>query len=127
MTVNTMAYDRNNIFARILRGDLPCARVYEDEHVLAFRDINARAPTHVLVVPKGEYVSLDDFTAKATDAEQAALMRALGQVARQEGVAETGYRVIANTGGDGRQEVPHLHLHVIGGRDVGPMLARRSE
>ena len=119
-----MAYDRNNVFARILRGELPCAKVYEDEHVLAFRDIGARAPTHVLVIPKGEYVSLDDFSAKASDAELAALMRALGHVARQEGVAESGYRIIANTGRDGHQEVPHFHIHILGGRDVGPMLSR---
>jgi histidine triad (HIT) family protein len=122
-----MPYDRNNVFARILRGELPCTKVYEDEHVLAFRDISARAPTHVLVIPKGEYVSLDDFSAKASDAELAALMRALGEVACQEGVAESGYRIIANTGRDGHQEVPHFHVHVLGGRDVGPMLPRRSE
>jgi histidine triad (HIT) family protein len=117
-----MAYDRDNVFARILRGELPCAKVYEDAHVLAFRDISARAPTHVLVIPKGEYISLDDFSANASEAELAALMRALGHVARQEGVAESGYRIIANTGRDGHQEVPHFHVHVLGGSDVGPML-----
>jgi histidine triad (HIT) family protein len=121
-----MAYDRDNVFARILRGELPCTKVYEDEHVLAFRDINARAPTHVLVIPKGEYVSLDDFSAQASDAELAALLRALGHIARQEGVAETGYRILANTGRDGHQEVPHFHVHIVGGRDIGPMLSRRS-
>ena len=122
MTVNSMAYDRNNVFARILRGELPSTKVYEDAHVLAFRDISAAAPTHILVIPKGEYVSLDDFSAKASDAELAAVMRALGNVARQEGVAEAGYRVIANTSRDGHQEVPHFHMHVMGGRDLGPML-----
>src|SRR6202040_3210788 len=99
-----MAYDRNNVFARILRGELPCTKVYEDEYVLAFRDISARAPTHVLVIPKGEYVSLDDFSANAPDVELAALLRALGHVARQEGVAATGYRILAKTGRDGHQE-----------------------
>jgi len=126
LTVELMAYDRTNVFARILRGELPCTKVYEDAHVLAFRDIGARMPTHVLVIPKGEYVSLDDFSTKASDAELAAVMRALGNVARQEGVAEAGYRVIANTGRDGHQEVPHFHIHVLGGSDVGPMLPRRS-
>ena len=121
-----MAYDRNNVFARILRGEIPCTTVYEDEHVLAFRDIAARAPTHVLVIPKGEYVSLDDFSATATDAELAALMRALGQIARQEQVAETVFRIITNAGPDGRQEVPHFHVHVLGGRDIGPMLPTRD-
>ncbi|HEV2189680.1 MAG TPA: histidine triad nucleotide-binding protein [Stellaceae bacterium] len=121
-----MAYDRNNIFARILRGEIPCTKVYEDEHVLAFRDISARAPTHVLVIPKGEYVSLDDFSANASEAELAAFVRAVGHVARQEQVAETGFRIIANTGRDGRQEVPHFHVHVLGGRDIGPMLPKRD-
>lgn len=121
-----MPYDRNNIFARILRGEIPCTKVYEDEHVLAFRDISARAPTHVLVIPKGEYISLADFSAKASDAELAALMRALGHVARQEQVVETGFRIVANSGRDGRQEVPHFHIHVLGGRDIGPMLPKRD-
>ena len=120
-----MAYDRNNVFARILRGEIPCKKVYEDEHVLAFDDIIARAPTHVLVIPKGEYVSLDDFSAKASDAEIGALIRALGSIARQRGVAESGYRILANTGGDGHQEVPHFHVHLLGGRDLGAMLPRR--
>jgi diadenosine tetraphosphate (Ap4A) HIT family hydrolase len=119
-----MAYDRNNVFARILRGELPCDRVYEDEHVLAFRDIHPQAPVHVLVVPKGEYVSFDDFSAKASPEAMAALVRALGAVARSEGVAESGWRLIANNGPAGRQEVQHLHLHILGGRDVGPMLRR---
>ena len=91
-----MAYDRNNVFARILRGEVPCRKVYEDEHVLAFDDISARAPTHVLVIPKGEYVSLDDFSEKASAAEMAALIRALGHIARSRGVAESGYRILAN-------------------------------
>ena len=120
-----MTYDHNNVFARILRGEIPCKKVYEDEHVLAYDDIIARAPTHVLVIPKGEYVSLDDFSAKASPAEMAALVRALGQIARERGVAETGYRILANIGHDGHQEVPHFHVHVVGGRDLGAMLPRR--
>src|ERR1700739_370399 len=98
-----MTYDRNNIFARILRGEIPCDKVYEDAHVLAFRDIRPQAPLHVLVIPKGEYVSLDDFSAHASEAEQAALLRALGQIARTEGVAEGGYRVLANSGAAAHQ------------------------
>lgn len=121
-----MAYDRNNVFARILRGEIPCNKVYEDDHVLAFDDISARAPTHVLVIPKGEYTSLDDFSERASEAELAALVRALGHIARQRGVAESGYRIIANTGGDGHQEVMHFHVHVLGGRDLGAMLPRRE-
>jgi histidine triad (HIT) family protein len=119
-----MAYDRNNVFARILRGEIPCNKVYEDKHVLAFDDITARAPTHVLVIPKGEYVSLDDFTANASEAELAALIRALGRIARERGVAESGYRIIANNGPAAHQEVSHLHVHVLGGRDLGGMLPR---
>jgi histidine triad (HIT) family protein len=119
-----MAYDRNNVFARILRGEIPCNKVYEDEHVLAFHDINPQAPTHVLVIPKGEYVSLDDFAEKASAAEFAALVRALGRIAREQGVAESGYRILANTGAAAHQEVPHFHVHLFGGRDLGPMLSR---
>lgn len=120
-----MAYDRNNVFARILRGEIPCKKVYEDEHVLAFDDITARAPTHVLVIPKGEYVSLDDFSANASTAEIGALVRALGHIARERGIAESGYRVLSNTGPAARQEVPHFHVHLVGGRDLGAMLPRR--
>jgi histidine triad (HIT) family protein len=120
-----MAYDRDNIFARILRGEIPCDKVYEDAHVLAFRDINPQAPTHVLVIPKGEYVSLDDFSANASQAEQAALWRALGDIAREEGVADSGYRILANSGAAAHQEVPHFHVHLFGGRDLGGMLPRR--
>jgi len=119
-----MAYDRNNIFARILRGELPCSKVYEDEHVLAFRDINPQAPVHVILIPKGEYVSVDDFAATATAAEQAAFIRAIGRIAQQEGVAAGGYRVLANHGEAAGQEVPHFHVHLFGGHDLGPMLRR---
>jgi diadenosine tetraphosphate (Ap4A) HIT family hydrolase len=121
-----MAYDRDNVFARILRGELPCTKVYEDAHVLAFRDINPQAPVHVVLIPKGEYVSADDFSANASEAEQAAFFRAISVVAKGAGVVEGGYRILANHGEAAHQEVPHFHLHLFGGRDLGPML-RRSE
>jgi diadenosine tetraphosphate (Ap4A) HIT family hydrolase len=117
-----MPYDRTNAFARILRGELPSNKVYEDEHVLAFRDINPQAPVHIVVIPKGEYVSVDDFSANASAAELAAFMRAISTIARAEGVAETGYRILANHGAAAHQDVPHFHLHLFGGRDLGPML-----
>lgn len=120
----TEPYDNNNIFARILRGEIPSNKVYEDEHVLAFHDINPLSPTHILVIPKGAYVSWDDFSAKASDAEIGALVRAVGRIARDEGLVESGYRLLANTGLDSGQEVPHLHVHIFGGRPLGPMLAR---
>jgi histidine triad (HIT) family protein len=119
-----MAYDFNNPFARILRGELPSKKLYEDDHVMAFHDIRPQAPVHVLVIPKGAYESLNDFYAKASDAELAGLMRSIGKVAHMAGVAESGYRVIANTGSDGHQEVPHLHFHVLGGRQMGRMVSR---
>ncbi len=119
-----MAYDRNNVFARILRGELPCTKVYEDAHVLAFRDIHPQAPTHVILIPKGEYVSVDDFSAKASEAELAAFMRAIGRIAQQQGATEDGYRILANHGAAAHQEVPHFHLHLFAGRDLGPMLRR---
>ena len=125
MTVDaTQAYDDNNIFARILRGELPSNKVYEDEHVLGFNDINPLAPTHILVIPKGPYVSWDDFSDKASDAEIAALVRASGRIARDAGLVEGGYRILANTGLNSGQEVPHLHMHIFAGRPLGPMLAR---
>jgi len=117
-----MAYDESNIFAKILRGEIPCDKVYEDEHVLAFRDINPQTRVHVLVIPKGRYVSWDDFSSGASETEIAALVRAVGQIARELGVAETGYRALVNTGDDGRQEVPHLHVHIFGGEPLGRMI-----
>ena len=120
----TSPYDHGNIFARILRGELPCRKVFEDDHVLAFHDINPLAPTHILVIPKGPYVSWDDFSLKASDAEIAALARATGCIAREAGLVEDGYRLLANTGSNGGQEVPHLHVHIFAGRPLGPMLAR---
>jgi len=120
----TKPYDDDNIFAKILRGEIPCSKVYEDEHVLAFNDINPLSPTHILVVPKGRYVSWDDFSATAPDAEIAAFVRAVGKIARDAGLVEPGYRLLANVGGDAGQEVPHLHVHIFAGRPLGPMLAR---
>ena len=120
----TQPYDEGNIFARILRGEIPASKVYEDEHALAFHDINPQAPTHILVIPKGPYVSWDDFSARASDAEIAGFVRAVGQVARAAGLVAPGYRLLANIGRDGHQEVPHLHVHVFAGRPLGPMLAR---
>lgn len=116
-------YDPNNIFARILRGEIPNQTVYEDEHALAFHDINPQSPQHILVIPKGAYVSWDDFSARASDAEIAGFVRAVGRVAREAGLVEPGYRLLANVGMDGHQEVPHLHVHIFGGRPLGPMLA----
>ena len=120
----TQPYDDSNIFARILRGEVPANKVFEDEHVLAFHDINPLSPAHVLVIPKGPYVSWDDFSKRASDAEIAAFVRAVGQIARDAGLVEPGYRLLANTGPDSGQEVPHLHVHIFGGRPLGPMLAR---
>src|ERR1700720_1865697 len=120
-----MAYDRNNIFARILRGEIPCNNVYEDAHVLAFHDISPQSPTHVLVIPKGEYVSFDYFSKGASAEETAALVRAAGRIAREQGVAESGYRILANTGPAAHQKVQHFHAHLFGGRDLGGMLPRR--
>lgn len=120
----TQAYDDDNIFARILRAEIPAKRVYEDDFALAFHDIAPQSPVHVLVIPKGRYVSWDDFSARADDAEIAGFVRAVGHVAREHGLVEPGYRLLANVGGHGGQEVPHLHVHLFGGTPLGPMLAR---
>ena len=117
-----MAYDFANIFAKILRGEIPCDKVYEDEWALAFNDIAPVAPVHVLVIPKGAFVSIDDFTADASDAQIAGFYRAVGKVARDLGLAQPGYRTLNNTGSDGGQEVPHFHVHIFGGKTLGPML-----
>ncbi|KQM91038.1 MULTISPECIES: histidine triad nucleotide-binding protein [Sphingomonas] len=119
----TQPYDDQNIFAKILRGEIPSNRVYDDDFAIAFHDINPQAPTHLLVIPKGAYVSWDDFSARAGDAEIAGFIRAVGTVARAAGLVEPGYRLLANIGQHGHQEVPHLHVHVFGGRPLGPMLA----
>ncbi|MCX7285312.1 MAG: histidine triad nucleotide-binding protein [Novosphingobium sp.] len=120
----TLPYDDQNIFARILRGEIPNRTVFEDEFALAFHDINPQAPTHVLVIPKGAYVCWDDFSAKASEAEIAGFVRAVGKVARDLGLVAPGYRLLANTGTDSHQEVPHLHVHLFAGQPLGPMLLR---
>lgn len=120
----SLEYDDQNIFAKILRGEIPCRKVFEDEWALAFDDINPQAPVHVLVIPKGRYVSWDDFSAKASDAEIAGFVHAVGQLARELGLLEPGYRLLANIGMDAHQEVPHLHVHIFGGKPLGPMLIR---
>ncbi len=117
-------YDAKNIFAAILRGEVPAKTVMETEHSLAFHDISPLAPIHVLVIPKGAYVSWNDFTAKASDAEIADFARCIGEVARQVGADAQGYRILSNIGKRGGQEVPHLHAHIFGGAPLGPMLAR---
>ena len=120
----TQPYDDQNIFAKILRDEIPSTKVYEDEWSYAFEDINPQAPTHILVIPKGAYVSWDDFSAKASDAEIGGFIRAVGHVAREQRLVDPGYRLLANIGEQGGQEVPHLHVHVFGGRVMGPMLMR---
>jgi diadenosine tetraphosphate (Ap4A) HIT family hydrolase len=120
----TQPYDDTNIFARILRDEIPSRRVYEDEWAVAFHDINPVAPHHILVIPRGAYVSWDDFSANACDGEIAGFVRAVGHVAREAGLVAPGYRLLANTGAHGGQEVPHLHVHILAGRPLGPMLAR---
>ncbi len=117
-----MAYDSNNIFARVLRGELPCDKVYEDDHVLAFNDINPQTPVHLLVIPKGAYVSMDDFAEEATDTEIAAFFRAVGRLGREIGAVENGYRFLANHGRDAHQEVPHFHVHLFAGKNLGRMI-----
>ncbi|WP_343520531.1 histidine triad nucleotide-binding protein [Sphingomonas sp.] len=120
----TQPYDDQNIFAKILRDEIPSKRVYEDDYAVAFHDINPLAPTHLLVIPRGPYVSWDDFSARASDAEIAGFVRAVGIVAREAGAVEPGYRLLANVGVNSGQEVPHLHVHVFAGKPLGPMLAR---
>ncbi|MBV8238888.1 MAG: histidine triad nucleotide-binding protein [Sphingomonas sp.] len=122
----TLPYDDQNIFARILRDEIPSRRVYEDDYALAFHDIAPWAPTHILVIPKGKYVSWDDFTARAPDAEITGFVRAVGKVARDQGLVEPGYRLLANTGLDSHAEVPHLHVHILAGRPLGPMLVQND-
>ncbi len=122
-----MAYDPENIFARILRGEIPCKKVYEDDWALAFHDINPLMPVHVLVIPKGPYVSLDDFSAKAPAEALGGFLKAVGEVARLMGVDESGYRIVANSGADANQEVPHFHVHVFGGRRIGGRMIKPQD
>lgn len=121
-----MAYDRENIFAKIIRGEIPNNTVYEDDHVLAFKDITPQAPVHVLIIPKGDYEDLNDFSENASDEELVAYLRAFSKVAKEAGVDGDGYRTIINTGENGHQEVPHLHAHIAGGHPVGRMLSKRN-
>ena len=122
-----MQYDKNNIFAKILRGEIPCKKIYEDEFVLAFHDVNPQKKVHALVIPKGEYVNLDDFSSNATEKEIVGLIKGIGEVAKKLGVSEEvkggGYRSLVNVGANGGQEVPHLHFHIFGGEKVGKMVS----
>jgi diadenosine tetraphosphate (Ap4A) HIT family hydrolase len=122
MVTGLPPYDESNIFARILRGEIPSKRVHDDEFAVAFHDINPQAPVHVLVIPRGAYVSLADFSAKASDAEIAGFWRAVGRVAKELGLEERGYRALTNMGPEGGQEVPHFHVHLFGGRRLGRMV-----
>ena len=122
-----MNYDKNNIFAKILRGEIPCKKIYEDEFVLAFYDVNPQKKIHALVIPKGEYVNLDDFSSNATEKEIVGLIKGIAEVAKKLGVSEAvkggGYRSLVNVGVNGGQEVPHLHFHIFGGEKVGKMVS----
>ena len=118
----TLDYDDQNIFAKILRGEIPNRTVYEDDYVLAFHDINPQAPHHILVIPKGAYVSWDDFSSRGNDNEITAFVRGVGHVAREAGLVDSGYRLMANIGHDAYQEVPHLHVHIFAGKPLGPMI-----
>ena len=122
-----MTYDSNNIFAKILRGEIPCQKIGEDEHTLSFADINPQAPVHILVIPKGAYCDWADFAATASAVEILAFTKAIQRVAELTGISKTGYRVISNTGLDSHQEVPHLHMHVLGGGPVGPLVLVKSQ
>jgi diadenosine tetraphosphate (Ap4A) HIT family hydrolase len=115
-------YDTQNIFARILRGEIPCKKVFENDHALAFHDINPQAPVHVLVIPKGPYCSFADFSASASEAEIAGFFRTVGQIAKDLGLEAPGYRLLANMGEHSGQEVPHFHVHLFGGRPLGRMI-----
>ncbi len=122
--MTSYSYDDQNIFAKILRGEIPSDSVYEDESVLAFRDIAPLAPVHILVIPKGKYVSIDDFGANGSAKEIAAYYSAISKIAAQEGLQQNGFRCIANTGDHGGQEVPHFHMHILGGEAIGPLRAK---
>jgi len=115
-------YDQNNIFAKILRGEIPCTPILDTEHALAFYDINPRRKVHILVTPKGAYINAHDFYDRATDAEIIAYHKAIATVIQQAGLDKTGYRLISNTAEHGGQEVPHLHTHILGGEEVGPLV-----
>jgi len=122
-----MTYDTNNIFAKILRGEIPCKKIYENEYILAFHDINPQKKVHALVIPKGKYINLDDFSSKASDQEITGLIKGISIVAKKIGVSDEvkggGYRTLVNVGENGEQEVPHLHFHIFGGEKVGKMVS----
>ena len=124
-----MIYNDQNVFAKILRKEIPCDKIYENDHVLAFKDINPQAKIHVLVIPKGAYINMDDFSQNAKNDEIVALIRALGEVTKIVGLSSysegKGYRYIGNNGPDGGQEVPHLHFHIIGGEPLGRMVSKK--
>ena len=122
-----MTYDNNNIFAKILRGEIPCQKIDEDEYTLSFADINPQAPVHILVIPKRAYCDWSEFAATASVVEMAAFIKAIHRVVELTGISKTGYRVISNTGLDSHQEVPHLHMHVLGGAPVGPLVLEKSQ
>jgi len=120
-----MSYDRNNIFAKILRGEIPCTKIYEDDYVLSFYDINPQKKIHALVIPKGQYIDLDDFSLKASSEEMVGLLKGINIVAKKLGISTevgSGYRVLTNISNHGGQEVPHLHFHLFGGEKVGKMV-----
>ncbi len=119
-------YDDNNVFAKILRGQIPCQKIFEDDNVLAFNDISPQAPVHILVIPKGSYISIDDFGANASAEEIKAFYAAVAKIVADKNLKADGFRVIANTGLNGGQEVPHFHVHILGGRKLGPMLQKAA-
>jgi histidine triad (HIT) family protein len=121
-----MTYDDDNIFAKILRGEIPNKTVYEDDHALAFHDINPQAPVHILVIPKGKYISIADFGVKASAEEIKGFYAAVSKITAAQNLHEPGFRVIANTGLNGGQEVPHFHVHILGGKKLGPMLSKAA-
>ena len=122
-----MTYDKNNIFAKILRGEIPCKKIYEDEYVLAFHDINPQKKIHTLIIPKGAYINFADFSTNASEKEIVGLIKGIGTVAKKLGVSQVGegrgYRSLVNVGENGGQEVPHLHFHIFGGEKVGRMVS----
>ena len=117
-----MAYDPNNVFAKILRGEIPCKKIYENAHALAFHDIRPQAKVHALVIPKGAYVTMTEFAAQASAVEIEGFVRAIGETAKIAGVTADGYRILANVGANAHQEVPHLHIHIFGGQGLGRMI-----
>ena len=121
-----MKYDSNNIFAKILRGEIPCSKVYEDEYSLAFKDISPQAKIHILLIPKGKYISMDDFSSNASIEEFNSFFRILGEIPRIFGIDKSGYRIIANHGINSHQEVPHFHFHILGGKPLGPLIVKKS-